>query len=378
MLALLLAAALSQTRDEDRIPQSTCGFAFVYLARHQAPDGSWGEASGTCTCPFDPVPPDDRQRGEIAAQLALLEDDQFEVRHRAQRTLWTLGTAAIPDVQAASVRGDPETRYRCLELLKERHRFHSSGDRKTTALVLLSILWQSYTPQSGEVYRRVAIGPMVRKGLQWLRESVPSASDPLSDVLSALALSEAASLTGASLLEDSARLAFERIAPSICDDTEFLAWKAMLLRSASRSWRQREVFAELARIRAALEDRPEPLARYALYLCDVWRGAVPDVLDAAGALAVSPLDLDPTTLLFGTLVFRQVLGRKAIDESWLDADVRRELLMTQRVRGAPCVEGAWLRPTAASTFRKTAMLSMTLGIYYRYVASPGEWDPATP
>jgi hypothetical protein len=316
----------------------------------------------------------------VAVQLNLLEDDDIAVRDGAQRTLWGLGTAVIPYIQKASKTGPVETRSRCLELLRDGHRFSGAGNVSSTALALLSWFGMGQTSQSRDVFRRIAMGPMMQRGLDWLirNQETRTVSDPLDEILAALTLSEAASLTKDALLESAARVALKRVGGLTDSGTEVLAWKALLLKSAERSWWKGPAAPELRRIRGLLSERPERLAHAAVYLCDLWSGAVPDAWAAADALCGDPLELDPVTLFFGTLALYHALGPKAFGSGWIDDEVRGEMLTTQGVKRDGCGNGAWRCAGPDETFRKTALFGMTLQIYYRYVASPSAWDAPKP
>ena len=372
----LIVTVLLLLQDDDPLRFSAPGAASMYLAGHQQYDGSWGEPPHLCSCRLEVLPPDARLGPGVAAQLALLEDDDVAVRDRAQRAIWNLGKAAIPFIQKASRSGPVETRSRCLELLRERHRFSGSGNVSTTALALLSWLGMGQTPHSRDVYRRIAMGPMMQRGLDWLirNQETRTVSDPLDEVLAALTLSEAASLTRAARLEEAARVALERVGRVPSAETPFLAWKALLLKSAERSWWKGTAAPELRRIRGLLADRPEKLAHAAVYLCDSWSGAVPDAWAAIDGLCGEPLELDPATLFFGTLALFHAFGPRAFGSGWIDDEVRGEMLTTQGVRRDGCGNGAWRCAGPDETFRKTALFGMTLQVYYRYAASPSAWD----
>jgi len=376
-MALFLALlALAQARDDDRMIYSMTGFGMVFLARHQLPDGSWGEQSGACVCPFQALPLDEPDRARFDAQLALLEDDDPAVRSRAQRALWYLGPGAISLVREASIRGPIETRSRCRELLRERHRFAAPGDRKTTSLGLLCCLWAGQTPDSPDVYRKVPMGRVVQRGLDWLveRQSDAALSDPVSEALSALALSEAAACTESAPLKRAATLGLERVARLRSDETEVLAWSVLLRMSAARRGAVETVKPDLRRIRALLAERSESLARSVVYLCDLWSDAVPDVWAAAESLEAEPLEPDPTAFFFSTLVFLNVFGPSELSIRWCDNGVKLELLESQRGKRG-CDEGGWMCTGSRGTFRKTALLTMAGQIYYHYQTSPAAWDP---
>src|SRR4030095_7543244 len=99
--------------------------ALLYLARHQAEDGSWGPVEPSCRCrprlPITtalPMPVEKELEARSHHLLTQLAEDGAEVRDRAQREVEGLGAGAVPLLQRSLNHADAEVARRCRETLR--------------------------------------------------------------------------------------------------------------------------------------------------------------------------------------------------------------------------------------------------------------------
>jgi hypothetical protein len=169
--------------------------ALLYLARHQAEDGSWGQVEPSCRCrprfPIDtalPIPLEKKIEARFPPLLKQLADDRADVRDRAQREVEGLGAAAVPLLQRSLKHEDPEVARRCREALRtiwakdptvrtlclQPGRVPEEGLQvKATGLALLCFLAGGYSHLSKDQYpdfggKVFAYGDVVRKAAAWL------------------------------------------------------------------------------------------------------------------------------------------------------------------------------------------------------------------
>jgi hypothetical protein len=211
--------------------------ALVFLARHQRPDGSWGESPATCTCPVrKAVPVCD---AAVARRLLrTLGDNDPEERDAAQAALRALGESALPHLRRGEEDPDSEIRARCQDLRSLVEIDPKGGsDAEVTGLALLAFLSAGYTQLSRDEHDGRSFGTVVKTGIRWLLARQQETGrfdpdDPVADATAALALLEDYGMTAQAILKEEAQKATDRIAAWKPSDCRGFLWKAFALKSA--------------------------------------------------------------------------------------------------------------------------------------------------
>ncbi|HLF94900.1 MAG TPA: prenyltransferase/squalene oxidase repeat-containing protein [Planctomycetota bacterium] len=366
-MILVAAMALALQRAE---PWDTVSEALRFLARHQRPDGSWGERPGTCTCPRDEA----RAAADAASVTRLLralDADDPIARDTAMQELRGFDETALPHLRAAVKDPDPEIAKVCAALCRRLElATKGAGDVELTALALLAFLGAGYSPLSKDVYDGVPIGPAAQKGLEWLAARQKGtgafdAKDPVADAVAALATSEAFGLTNRESLKEDAQKGIGRIAAAEMKETRGLVWKGMALKSAEISG------LTVARTAAAdnfkaLAARKDATAEAAYPMISIFhhRNQQDPRLSAIGNL--DPDRLGTEDLYFADLGVFQYDGPKGtLWKAWL---VRiKERVLPGQVSGKQlCSRGSWDGIGLRGRLRGTALQGLMFEIYYNH------------
>lgn len=130
--------------------------ALSFLVRHQAADGSWGNAPEGCACPRPAAP-----SPATDEDLADLGHDEVARRDAAQRRLEAAEAAAL--LRTGLEKADPEVRARARQALARVGSRASRDDVELTGLALLAF------GAAGAHHRsRGPQGEAIQRGLRWL------------------------------------------------------------------------------------------------------------------------------------------------------------------------------------------------------------------
>lgn len=366
MIVALTLALFLQART---VEEDACSLFLRYLARHQRPDGSWGERPETCTCPEErKIVPCDNEK--VEPLLLALGDEDPEKRETAQKELRALGESALPRLRAAADDPDPEVRGRCAALCRKFDLVAKGGsDAELTGLALLTFLGAGYSHLSKDVYDGICFGDVVKKELRWLvarqkEAGAFDAKDPAAEAVAALALSEAYGFTGSALFKEEAQRGIDRIALKRMDETRGLIWKGMALKSAELGDLTLEKETAKANFEA-LQARQGDLAiaGNTVILIFVNKNKNDPWLPAIGAL--DPASLEPETLYFATLAAFQFDGPTGplwrVRNEWN----KSRLVPAQNVAKDRCERGSWDGRGLRGRLQATALAGLILEIYHR-------------
>ena len=362
MLTATLALALQAAESWDTVRE-----ALNFLARHQRPDGSWGERPEACTCPRDEA----RAGADAAAVTRLLralDADDPITRDASMKELRGLDDSALPHLRAAAKDPDPEIAKVCAALCRRIElATKGAGDVELTALALLTFLGAGYSPLAKEIFDGVPVGPGVQKGLQWLaarqRETGAfDAKDPVADAIAALAYSEAFGLTNRESLKDDAQKGIDRIAAAEMKETRGLVWKGMALKSAEISGltyartAASDNFKELAARKDATAEAAYPM----ISIFHLHSKPDPRLPDLVGRHAET---LETENLYFADLGALQYDGPKgAIWKAWY-ARIKDRVLPGQLKGKGLCARGSWDGVGLRGRLRGSALQGLMLEFY---------------
>lgn len=366
-MLIVATMALALQRAE---PWDTVSEALKFLARHQRPDGSWGERPETCTCPRDEAGAK-ADAATVAKLLRALDADDPIDRDAAMEELRGFGESALPHLRAAAKDPDPEIANACAALCRRLElATKGAGDVELTALALLAFLGAGYSPLSKEIFDGVPVGPGVQKGLQWLaarqkETGAFDAKDPVADTVAALAYSEAFGLTHRESLKEEAQKGIDRIAAADMKESRGLVWKGMALKSAELSG------LTVARTSAAdnfkaLAPRKDATAEAAYPMISIFHrphSQDPRLPDLVGRHAKT---LETEDLYFADLGVFQYDGHKGpIWKAWL-AQIQERVLPGQ-VRGKKlCTRGSWDGIGLRGRLRGSALQGLMFQFYYNH------------
>ena len=261
-VALALLLFCESPRTENAVTR-----ALLYLARHQADDGSWGGFDPVCGCrpaqPIEtelPIPIDPDVERRFTGLLEDLAQDDASSRERAQRKVRALAGRAVPLLQRSLGHPDPEVAWRCRQTLtsiwKEdpevrelrlRIGRREESDRQVfaTGLGVLCFLGAGYTQLSRDEWqdvqgRRYMYGAIVKKAAQWLlakqeEDGSFAARDPVAHAVATAAISELYGCTACWALHDPAAEAVTYLNSLQCTEPSFLLWKGVALHSGHLS-----------------------------------------------------------------------------------------------------------------------------------------------
>ena len=243
-----------------------------------------------------------------------------------------------------------------------------------TAMVLLSFLGAGYSPLSKDRLGDLPVGDAIRAGIAWLDVHPPA--DAGGTALVALALSEAAGLTGDPAMKESADRALARLTAWQCGDGRWdgdaVAARFSTMALASARIGDIPQLPALtgraaARLRDSLAAGPDPDAAIQLLwltreISDENRESVREACRAAPPAADAPAYI---RWYFDTVALFQVDGPKG--EAWKTWSLAiREVIIPSQGR-----EGTWPGgggPTTSAV--RDSLAVMTMEIYYRYANAP--------
>ncbi len=366
-MILAAAMALALQRAE---PWDTVSEALKFLARHQRPDGSWGERPETCTCPRDET----RAAADEAAVTRLLRSldaDDPIARDAAMGELRGFGESALPHLRAAAKDPDPEIAKACAALCRRLElATKGAGDVELTALALLAFLGAGHSPLSKDVYDGVPLGPAVQRALQWLaarqkETGAFDAKDPVADAIAALAYSESFGLTNRESLKDDAQKGIDRIAAADLKETRGLVWKGMALKSAEISGLTyaRTAAADNFKALAARKDATAEAAYPMISIFHMRNSQDPRLPGLVGRHAET---LGTEDLYFANLGAFQYDGPKGPTwKAWL-ARIKERVLPGQLTGKGLCERGSWDGIGLRGRLRGTALQGLMFEIYYNH------------
>ncbi len=397
MRAALLLLLLCDVETE-----STASRAFLYLARHQNDDGSWGRPPKSCTCRVSAplpsastIPSGSEREARLRHLIERFHETSIDLRERAQEEILLFGSAAAPLLDERSREGDPELAGRCRNTLQRLLRQLDGGfslreepdqDVEATSLALLCFLgagyWEGarekYTDRipGGEVYH---YGAVVFNGLQWLRRRQDHAGifaprNPTANAMAVLAVLEAFQLSAAPDWKEPADRGLRALLGTTSTDRSFNVWKSLVLDSAFR--------ADVAIVRAddlveqlrLLENDSSPrgLSASLTLMRDL------NQVDGARLAEFSrllPEALTTEELNLATLaMYRTWKVPSAPWARW--SEQTRALVVPTQELGRTCEYGSWPGPPCGHRARLLPALHSLLSAlrYYRYANVFGQWE----
>jgi hypothetical protein len=334
---------------------------------------------------------DEETRRKIEAMIHEFENEDIDTRILAQNRVAEYGHLAVPELQRGLDRGDSEVRLRCAGILeslwdadptvkklcRERAQPQGAPDVELTGLVLLCFLSAGYTHLSQDGVGEPSLGAascstfgmVVKRGLRWLldRQDAKGAFDsknPAANAIAAMALSEAYGMTASSFLRDPAQKALDWVVKERSVDDRFLAWKALLLRSAELN-ELRFGVAELRRLQEQLAEKTGLLASSSAFILNRRDMKVMDGV-LLEKLIPSSMELPSEELLIASLgIYHWGGPTSAAWKSWSEP-LKNLLLSGQKGGAAGCCKGSWVGRNLSARLRSTALNSLTLMLYYRY------------
>lgn len=346
-------------------PWSTVGEALKFLARHQRPDGSWGERPDTCTCPRDEAGAK-ADAATVAKLLRTLDADDPIAREAAMTELRRLDDSALPHLRAAMKDPDPLIAKTCAALCRRLELATTgAGDVELTGLALVAFLGAGYSTESKDSF-----GAAVRKGHAWLaarqKESGTfDAKNPVADAIAALAFSEAYGLTNRESIKDDAQKAIDRVAVAELKETRGLVWQGMALKSAEISGLTyaRNAATDNLRALAARKDATTEAA-YPMISLFVQKNKQDPRLSSTEKLDPAPMETE--NLYFADLGVFQYDGPKGpIWKAWL-ARIKERVLPEQLTGKTLCERGSWDGIGFRGRLRGSALQGLMFEIYYIY------------
>jgi hypothetical protein len=384
-LAVLLLQGCGSTESPLQAP-------LMFLARHQNPDGSWGAKPAGCRC----RPPammnaplklavDPQVETEFLRLLVDLEDDESIAREQAHQAILRLGAAAIPLLQEQRDHSAVEVRHRCREILlqlydsKEEIRAlfrKGESDLQATSLAIFAFMGSGYSSLSKDQYRDritgqpISFGDVIGRAVTWLlqrqdKEGSFSRTDPLGDVMAALALVELYGMTALKTIEEPAKRAFASARRIQSTDSRVLLWKGLLMYDATVSEIEVVPGADLQVLALQLSEQGSTLERFGNLLLRKL-GKDPTVV-LQHQIADLPWDeLTPEDFWIATTAALKIWGHQSSQwKAWSEG-------MPVRVRSAPrdarCDLGSWAPADAGfeERLRSSAFHVLLLHRYYRY------------
>jgi len=342
--------------------------ALCFLARHQLPDGSWGERPEKCSCPLRKVA-EPCDAATVAPLLAALADNDPALRDAAEAKLRALGEPALPHLKRGEEDPDAEVRGRCAAL---RHLYEfdrrEGSDAELTGLALLTFVGAGYTHFSKDEHDGFCFGTVVKKGLQWLLARQKElgafdAKDGSADAIAALALAEAYGMTASQFLKDEAQKAIDRTAAATPRDARGLVWKGMALKSAELGELNfpKTAYESLDAIR----DLSGDLATAGTTLLSIYVHKNRKDPRLGGIRALTPLVLDTEARHIATLAAFQLDGPNGpFWQSW-NHELKRQILPAQKIEKGECRRGSWEGQGLRGQVRITATNVLCLEFYYR-------------
>ena len=373
MLAAALALLASAQQGEDLV-----SLGLRYLARHQAPEGSWGLRRAACSCPAEPALPDPPVNAELLSRIELLiaalDDDDFQRREKAVRDLVAVGPPALAALRDSAAKGSPEARWRAKAALDRIGVAGTSEEVEATAMALVAFLGAGFSHLSRDLHDGISFGTVVKLGLQWLMarqrpdgsfEGATSAAQ----AWAAFALSEAYGMTASAPIKEPAQKAIEYIGGHPATDARTAFYQGLALKSAEladlsfpRSAGERAVAAVLAR-RA---DEPASIfVRAAAQILQIFTYKDMRRVDLTGlpGLDLSRMEME-TLYVVGQAIF-QAEGPHG--GQWkAHRDRQREWIvpLQDQVHGK-CDRGSWPAAATRERLKTAALATMSCEIYYR-------------
>ncbi len=363
---LAILATLCARENEEQVSY------YLYLAKHQLKDGSWGGRPEKCACPDVPAPPPKAPDPEKVAELIRrLGDDDPERRDEAQRELGALGEGALPALKAARDHADLEVRGRCARIAAGiAERVRGPGDVETTSLAVLAFLGAGYSQLSKDTYDGICYGTVVRDGLKWLmaRQDGNGRFDPkdaVANALAALALNEAYGLTGSVYYKDAAQAGATAVERADVKEPRELVWKGMVVVSAELSGVEGKHAGHASAVAEALRKHPALLAGAgrAFVRAHVLKEKDERTDEIAKA---APLGLDPETRCLAAMALFAQDGYKGDRwKAWSPA-LKESIVPRQFMNKERCELGSWEGEGLRGRLRTTSFNGMSLQVYYRY------------
>jgi hypothetical protein len=365
-MVLPIAVALLLQVEGERHPVLD---ALQFLARHQRPDGSWGEPPATCGCPVrKAVPVCD---AAVASHLLrTLGDNDPGERDAAHAALHALGESALPHLRRGEEDPDPEIRARCQDLRSLLEIDPKGGsDAELTGLALLAFIGAGYTQLSRDEHDGRSFGTVVKSGIRWLltrqqETGYFDSDDPVADATAALALLEDYGMTAQAHLKEEAQKATDRIAAWKPSDCRGILWKAFALKSAELD--------ELSFPKSAsesldgIEDFQGDLATSSSILVWIFFHKTQKPPRANLLRVLSPAMIQESeTRYVATLAAFQLNGPSGgFWKSWW-ADLRNTVLPRQNREKGDCRRGSWDGMGNRGRIRATALSALDFEFYRR-------------
>ena len=341
----------------------------MLLARHQGEDGGWGRRPSGCGCSFTPkwpaapVEPDAATKASVERLIGRLAEDEIEVRSAAERELFRIGLAAVPQLRAGASGSGAETAARCRGIL-ERLGGAPGLDAELSGLALLAFMGAGYSHLSRDVYDGICFGKVVRSGLDALKRCQEvdgsfNSKEPLANAVAALAMHEAYSLTASDHWKESARKGVASVERHVSKDPALTVWKVLVARSASTDQNWREATETVRAMHGRLAAAPGPTALSGTVILEA-------MLDRrfGGPRAEALSKLDPASLSTEELMFSCFAMRaawkpsEASSKEWMEKLKERVLKRDARPE---CGRGE-----LSSMIRGLSFRMLTLESYYRY------------
>ena len=320
--------------------------------------------------------------------------EEFAPSEHAESVILPIVAPSAPSIESqAEEQPKPETRSAVLAgllwALQHQNEDGSWGDVPTTlgdrtigktgvsSLVLLSLLGAGYSPLSRDEYEGIAVGPRVKKALEWLRSqqredgSFHSGVDaPFDQALGASALSEAYGMTASQSLKEPAALALDALVRLQGADGSWggptpTPWAVQALISGELSelpypketrervlaWLRTQSSAGALEARLLLRDHSDPDAMESM------------AQSIAGSLPRGGGDPDLETLSHQSLgLFLYDRADGVLWKQW-SPEARKVLLPLQNQ------DGSWTGGTLSHRLVRTSLAECSLQVYYRYAGN---------
>ena len=386
--ALILLLMCDSQRVENCVTR-----ALVFLARHQAEDGSWGRIHPSCTCrprvsietPLG-IPMDAAVETEFNRLLEELAGDAVRTRMEAHRKIQDLGSSAVPLLQKSLRHNDPEVAFRCREILDALWRSNREVRARVgmpteeefrvsaTGLGLLCFLGAGYGHYSKDQRedhegRHYAYGIVVRKASEWLRSKQgPDGSfaswNPLAHAIATAAICEQYGVTAYEPLKIPAARAVAFLKTLQSADPIFLFWKGAAFHSAHLSELPDCGSTECGQIAEVLAEHQSPMSISGALIFFSCRKQPRDHLRNK-IDALDPGELSPIQAWAVTAALRR--GASAGSERRWQESLWQSISVAQ-AEGARCERGSWglHGERLDQSLITTLYATLTMELFYRY------------
>jgi hypothetical protein len=304
-----------------------------------------------------------------------MDDDDFDRREKAMKSLGAAGAGAVPLLEEAAQRAGPEVRWRAAVALRDVECRATVDDLELTAMATLTFLGAGYSPLSRDIYEGYHFGTVVTAGLKWLLDRQKTdgsfgGGGAAADAWAALALSEAFGMTARDVYREPAQRAVDFLVNHPAADSRALFYQIMALKSGELSDLRfpREALATTTKA-LVMKRAEEPFSiftRAAVQIAQIFTYKRKQWLDLTGIPGMHPSLMDMETLYVVDLALFQADGpggdhwkgwRRPSDD-WMRA--------SQEIRVGRCDQGTWEASGTSARLKATALGTMSQQHYYAY------------